>query len=503
MDLSDPPDYPERRYKTSRCAFRGGAIPPELLDPVFLNIAQRAAPIVTQNPGASVDDVLELLRTRSEYSDGLRIDSPHRAAAAYCGHLRDLLAAAVYHGLDGYPELRKFNPNKKGKLSKRGIALRGRLERFEVEFRELADKDQLAREAEVVRQNDAFARGLPIEKGKHGFSIEFPRQFDVDFGRGGGLPSGFAAGVPHLAQQLDFRERRHSLHQVGVPGEEELKNEFGRLAHAAIVAVTFGTSVPLATVDDWIDWLEHEGHHCNGDIGKLLILSRDYLSARSVNELGLGNLAKAEQLSRLAVQFGELLARFYKAVALAIGDMVEPVTETAEQRSERRRKIVDPQEIRAGIEAITAEHNAMFEAVNTETSNYPVRPAHDDKFARFEFFSLHANGLGLSQAGLNEALGKPGEWMRLFQIWKKTRRAPKPKKPSGAPKKPVADKTRALWAEMGKPTRLNKEVCDKLAQHSYPEEYAKTKLHSPARRTLRDRVARQVRVGIKHSAPTT
>lgn len=216
--------------------------------------------------------------------------------------------------------------------------------------------------------------------------------------------------------------------------------------------------------------------------------------------------ASADHDCEIGAQISPEMAQLVEAMRSATSDavaVIDPDLSSLSQAFEDATLPPFPQEIRAGIEAITAEHNAMFEAVNTETSNYPVRPAHDDKFARFEFFSLHANGLGLSQAGLNEALGKPGEWMRLFQIWKKTRRAPKPKKPSGAPKKPVADKTRALWAEMGKPTRLNKEVCDKLAQHSYPEEYAKTKLHSPARRTLRDRVARQVRVGIKHSAPTT
>ncbi len=177
--LPDPPDNPKRIHKTSRCWFRGGHIDPVSLDRDFLRIAQRAAPVVTQIPGASADDFLELLRSRSEYSTGLRIDSPHLAAADYCGRLRDLLAAAVYRGLDGYPELRKFNPNKEGKLSKRGIALQVKLERFEADFRELAVKDQLAHEAEVVRQNDAHAAGLPIEKGRHGYSVEFPELIPI------------------------------------------------------------------------------------------------------------------------------------------------------------------------------------------------------------------------------------------------------------------------------------------------------------------------------------
>jgi len=66
-------------------------------------------------------------------------------------------------------------------------------------------------------------------------------------------------------------------------------------------------------------------------------------------------------------------------------------------------------------------------------------------------------------------------------------------RPRGAPKKDVAEKTRAQWAEMGKPPKLNAAVCDALAEHSYPDEYAKARLRSRARKTLRDRVAQQVR----------
>ena len=58
--------------------------------------------------------------------------------------------------------------------------------------------------------------------------------------------------------------------------------------------------------------------------------------------------------------------------------------------------------------------------------------------------------------------------------------------PRGTPKKPEAEKTREHWAGTGSPRVLNAKVCDELAQHSYPDQYAKTTLRSPARKKLRD-----------------
>lgn len=69
----------------------------------------------------------------------------------------------------------------------------------------------------------------------------------------------------------------------------------------------------------------------------------------------------------------------------------------------------------------------------------------------------------------------------------------------GAPSKPEAEKTRIYWAKIGKPLRLDAKVCDVLAEHSYPNEYAKAKLHTPARKRLRDRVSQQVRRLLKAS----
>ena len=75
-------------------------------------------------------------------------------------------------------------------------------------------------------------------------------------------------------------------------------------------------------------------------------------------------------------------------------------------------------------------------------------------------------------------------------------------RPRGAPKKPAAEKTRARWREMGNP-KLTKPVCEELAKHTYPAEYAKAKLHSPpARKKLHDRVRRQVRLISKATSAT-
>lgn len=165
FDLPDPPDNPKRTYKETRCEFRGGSIAPSRLDREFLKIAQRGARVVTQNPSAPVDDFLELLRIRSPYSNHLRIESPHLAAAVYCGELR--------HNLGRYPELEHF------KDSKRAAVLGSKLESIEMAFRKLASQDQAAREREVAHFNELFAKGRPVPKGKYPFSVEFPDQVAI------------------------------------------------------------------------------------------------------------------------------------------------------------------------------------------------------------------------------------------------------------------------------------------------------------------------------------
>jgi len=56
---------------------------------------------------------------------------------------------------------------------------------------------------------------------------------------------------------------------------------------------------------------------------------------------------------------------------------------------------------------------------------------------------------------------------------------------------------------MGSPKILNAGVCDELAQHSYPDEFAKAPLRLPLRKRLRDRVAQQVKRLMKKGRPAT
>ncbi len=70
----------------------------------------------------------------------------------------------------------------------------------------------------------------------------------------------------------------------------------------------------------------------------------------------------------------------------------------------------------------------------------------------------------------------------------------------GAPKRPEAEKTRNHWIKLGRP-QLDKNVKDSLAQHTYPEEYAKAARYSAGRKKLRDRVAGQVKPLLVKAAP--
>jgi len=66
-----------------------------------------------------------------------------------------------------------------------------------------------------------------------------------------------------------------------------------------------------------------------------------------------------------------------------------------------------------------------------------------------------------------------------------------PKK-RGRRKKALAEKTRAQWKQMGSPLPLTAQACDELAEHTYPDEYRMTRRGSKGRKTLHDRVRRQV-----------
>src|SRR5258706_10661289 len=71
-----------------------------------------------------------------------------------------------------------------------------------------------------------------------------------------GNPSHERIHTPSVTQELKVVEHRHALPH----GPEELKAEFRGLAHAAIVAVTCGSSVSLVEVDDWVDLLLRYGY---------------------------------------------------------------------------------------------------------------------------------------------------------------------------------------------------------------------------------------------------
>ena len=109
-----------------------------------------------------------------------------------------------------------------------------------------------------------------------------------------------------------------------------------------------------------------------------------------------------------------------------------------------------------------------------------------------------ADHLGLSGHQLASAL-QGSEWRDRYLAW--LIRHVKVRGTPGAPKKTEAEKTRALWVKMGKPTRLTAEVCDALAKDTYAAEFSKAPPRSPARRKLRDRVAQQIRPLLKKQAP--
>lgn len=60
------------------------------------------------------------------------------------------------------------------------------------------------------------------------------------------------------------------------------------------------------------------------------------------------------------------------------------------------------------------------------------------------------------------------------------------RKEPGAPQIKETKVAWALWEQMGRPKR-SLSVCNKLAEATYPKEYAETKLRSRARKNLRDR----------------
>jgi hypothetical protein len=191
LQLADPPDNPKRTYESSRCWFRGGHIDPAHLDHDFMNASEDAARAMTGNPDAKADDFLELLRTRSINSDRwrMRVEDAHGSAAQYCNDLS--------RHPDRYPELqnREASGLKEPESSRYWTPA---LEPAESKFRALLQLDRAAKQVELGRQNDAFAKGLPIEKGKAPFSVEFPDQIPV-------LKRELLAAGKRLVEQMDSR----------------------------------------------------------------------------------------------------------------------------------------------------------------------------------------------------------------------------------------------------------------------------------------------------------
>jgi hypothetical protein len=128
------------------------------------------------------------------------------------------------------------------------------------------------------------------------------------------------------------------------------------------------------------------------------------------------------------------------------------------------------------------------------TTKPPVgREEQHDLLQRFS-----ADHLGISILSLASAL-RSREWRKRYMSWL-LKQDFKVRGPRGAPKKPVAETTRARWVEIGKP-QLTADVRDHLAEFSYPTEFARATLYSRERKKLRDRVAKQVKPLIKKAAP--
>lgn len=118
--------------------------------------------------------------------------------------------------------------------------------------------------------------------------------------------------VPYITQEMKFFEKRHTLPDAA----EGVKVEFRGLAHAAIVAVTRGSSVPLHDVDDWMDRLMRYDYSW-GTMEELVSSSQAHLVDLNHHELAVGSLEQAARLDVLANKFGELLTRLSKAAGFA------------------------------------------------------------------------------------------------------------------------------------------------------------------------------------------
>jgi hypothetical protein len=138
-----------------------------------------------------------------------------------------------------------------------------------------------------------------------------------------GIPSQAKVYAPCIVQQMNFTESRHSLPAA----PEEITADFRGLAHAAIVAVTRGSSVPLGQVDDWMDRLRQHGHS-GESMEQLVSASKAHLVDLHRNELAVGTLEQAARFEALASKFGELLTRLSKLGAV-VADPAAPAAAPA------------------------------------------------------------------------------------------------------------------------------------------------------------------------------
>jgi hypothetical protein len=125
---------------------------------------------------------------------------------------------------------------------------------------------------------------------------------------GGGIPSERKVHMPGITQQMKFTENRHSLPFV----PEEYKVDFRGLAHAAILAVTRESSVPMAQVDDWMNLLVQNGYSWQ-TMEQLVSASKAHLVDLHRQELAVGSSERTGRFDALATEFGELLTRVSKS----------------------------------------------------------------------------------------------------------------------------------------------------------------------------------------------
>jgi hypothetical protein len=150
---------------------------------------------------------------------------------------------------------------------------------------EIADPSKLSDEIALKKLAEIFAR-LDSAAG-------VPQTIEMT-----GLPSGFAVGAPDIFPIFVFREKNESLPE----GPEQLKNDFGYLAHVVNFAETENSTAPDGSVDGFLRRLRTSSEACGWRLDtmeNILIASRDYTLKR-VTDLrirGMRDIADTLQLA--------------------------------------------------------------------------------------------------------------------------------------------------------------------------------------------------------------